>query len=316
LEVEIMIYTFGKDEMYDVEDLDTQDCREARGFTPYSGEKSYCISTKQIRNIKLVEMDTSIMGILSRFPLLSRRNIEEMVGKGAARRVEDLYHAGILSRFTEMGRGKEEMLASAYYISENGFSLSGKAARLTGFPVGCVEDMTVPKRIEVSVLSTWLAYTNHFYGRREAKLISYAAPNQTHPYLEAIIHKTIKPQWYKMRGNCRFHILCKPKSQDAMIPFQQTMVYFEGLARQEEQRMVDGCSRSFVVILCESDENMEKFAQEIEHVFRNRGIGDISDMHFLYSLESDAMDELGAFKFLSGISFPDGMVKRQQVAFK
>ena len=80
--------------------------------------------------------------------------------------------------------------------------------------------------------------------------------------------------------------------------------------------MVDGCSRSFVVILCESDDNMEQFALEMEHVFRARGICDVSEMHFLYSLESDAMDGLGAFKFLSGISFPEGMVKRQQVAFK
>ena len=260
-------------------------------------------------------MDERILGILSRFPLLSS-SIEELVGKGAAGRVADLYNAGILARFAELDKGNGELFASAYFISENGFSLMGRAARLTGFPAGSVEDMTVPKRIEVSVLSTWLAYTNHFYGRREAKRVSYSMPSQIHPYLEAIICKSVKVSWHGIYAKCRFHILCRPKSQDAMIQFMETLVYFEGLARREEQRMADGCSRSFIVILCESDENMEKFALEMEHVFKARGIMDMSEIHFLYSLESDAMDELGAFKFLSGISFPEGMVKRQQVAFR
>ena len=80
--------------------------------------------------------------------------------------------------------------------------------------------------------------------------------------------------------------------------------------------MVDGCHKSFVVILCESDENMERLALEIEHALRARGIINIPNKHFLYSLESDAMDRLGAFKFLSEISFSEGMVKRQQVALK
>lgn len=311
-----MIYSFGSGEKTNVEVIDAMDCREARGFAPYSGENGYHISTKQIRAIKLVDMDERILGILSRFPLLSSSSIEALVGKGAARRVADLYDAGILSRFAELDKGNGELFASAYFISENGFSRMGKAARLSGFPAGSVEDMTVPKRIEVSVLSTWVAYTNHFYGRRETKLISYTMPNQAHPYLEAIICKSIKVAWHRISAKCRFHILCRPKSQDAMIPFLETLVYFEGLARQEEQRMVDGCSRSFVVILCESEENMEKFALEMEQVFRARGISDMSEIHFLYSLESDAMDGLGAFKFLSGISFPEGMVKRQQVAFR
>lgn len=311
-----MIYSFGSGEKINVEVIDALDYREARRFAPYTGNNGYHISTKQIRAIKLVDMDERILSILSRFPLLSSSSIEELIGKGAARRVADLYNAGILSRFAELDKGNGELFASAYFISENGFSLMGRAARLIGFPSGSVEDMTVPKRIEVSVLSTWLAYTNHFYGRREAKLISYAMPNQAHPYLEAIICKSIKVAWHRICAKCRFHILCKPKSQDAMIPFIETLVYFEGLARQEEQRMVDGCSRSFVVILCESDDDMERFALEMEHTFRARGIRDMSEMHFLYSLESDAMDGLGAFKFFSSISFPEGVVMRQQVAFK
>lgn len=311
-----MIYSFGSGEKINVEVIDVSDYREARGFAPYSGDNGYYISTKQISAIRQVDMDERILGILSRFPLLSSSSIEELVGKGAARRVADLYNAGILARFAELDKGNGELFASSYFISENGFSLMGKAAGLTGFPAGSVEDMTVPKRIEVSVLSTWLAYTNHFYDRREAKLISYAMPNHAHPYLEAIICKSIKAAWHRICTKCRFHILCKSKSQDAMIPFLKTLVYFEGLARHEEQKMVDGCSRSFVVILCESDDDMERFALEMEHIFKARGIRDMSEIHFLYSLESDAMDGLGAFKFLSGISFPEGMVKRQQVAFK
>lgn len=311
-----MIYSFGSGEKINVEVIDVSDCREARGFAPYSGDNGYYISTKQISAIKPMDMDERILGILSRFPLLSSSSIEELVGKGAAGRVADLYNAGILARFAELDKGNGELFASTYYISENGFSLMVKADRLTGFPAGSVEDMTIPKRIEVSVLSTWLAYTDHFYGGREAKLISYTIPDQTHPYLEGIICKSVKVSWHKKYAKCRFHILCRPKSQDAMIQFMETLVYFEGLARQEEQRMVDGCARSFVVILCESDDDMERFALEMEHVFRARGISDMSEMHFLYSLESDAMDRLGAFKFLSSILFPEGMVKRQQIVIR
>ena len=158
-----MIYSFGSGEKINVEVIDALDCREARGFAPYSGDNGYHISTKQIRAIKPVDMDERILGILSRLPLLSSSSIEALAGKGAARRVADLYDAGILSRFAELDKGSGELFASAYFISENGFSLMGKAARLTGFPAGSVEDMTVPKRIEVSVLSTWVAYTNHFW---------------------------------------------------------------------------------------------------------------------------------------------------------
>lgn len=311
-----MVYSFGSGEMSGVEVTGALDHREARGFAPYSGDNGYHISIKQIRAIKPAGMDERILGILSRFPLLSSGSIEGLVGKGAARRVADLYNAGILSRFAELEGGKGGTLAAVYYISANGFSLMGKAAGQTGFPAGSVEDMAVPKRIEASVLSTWLAYTVHFHGRREARLVSYAMPGRAHPYLEAVICKPARASWHRGHARCRFHILCRPKSQDAMIPFLETLVYFGGMAQQEEQRMVDGCSRSFIVILCESDENMEKLAMQMGHVFRAKGISDMPGIRFLYSLESDAMDGLGAFKFLSGISFPEGMVRRQQVAFK
>lgn len=311
-----MIYSFSNEKIYDIEVMNIQDCRETRGFSPYTEDNDYCISTKQIKAIKWMDMDKRILDILARFPLLSCSSIEDLVGRGAAGRTAELYHAGILSRFSEMGKENGELLSAAYYVSESGFPMVGKAARLTGFPAGSIEDMTVSKRIEVSVISTWLAYTNCFYGSREVALAYYAMPSQSHPYLEAVVHKTIKSPWYKIQAKCRFHILCRPKSKATMIPFMDTLVYFEGLARQEEQRMVEGCSRSFIIILCESDEYMERLALEIRHVFKTRGISNISDVHFLYSLESDAMDRLGAFKFLSVISFSEGMVKRQQVAFK
>lgn len=310
-----MIYTFGNGEVYNADVIDFQDCREARGFAPFTGDHNYNISTKQIKTLKLTELDKRILAILRKFPLLSCSSIEDLAGRGAAKRVAELYHAGILSRFAET-REHGELSYAVYYISENGFSMIGKAAGSTGFPAGSVEDMTVPKRIEASVLSSWLAYTSHSYDSREARLISFAAPDQGHPYLEGVVCKLIQAPWYKIHTKCRFHIICKPKSQDAIAPFFESLVYFGMLARDEEQRMVNGCSRSFIVILCESDENMEKLAVNIESVFGAGGIQDTLDTHFLYSLESDAMDELGAFKFLSRISFPEGMVKRQQLAFK
>ena len=306
-----MIYKFEDGETMDVEVIDTQNCREARGFAPYTGDNGYQISTKQIKAIKAMEIDKRILSILSRFPLLSSGSIEELAGKGAAKRVLDLYNAGILSRFAETERENGELFASVYYVSHNGLSLMGKRARLTDFPAGSVEDMTIPKRIELSVLSSWLAYTNHFYDKREVKLISYMVPNRNYPYLEGIISKSIKVPGHKMYTKCRFHILCSPKSPDALIPFLESLVNFEDLVRQEEQKRVDGCSRSFIVILCDSDENMEILAQKIGHVFRTREISNMLETRFLY-----AMDGLGAFKFLSGISFSEGMVMRQQVALK
>lgn len=310
-----MVYTFGSMDSHGDGAIDAADCREVRGFAAYSGEDGYCISTRPRKRIKLTDVDARILCILARFPLLPPGCIEDVAGKGAAKRAAELYQAGILSRFAEKEGMDGGFAASVYYISENGIDLIGKGARSMGFPAGSVEEMSVPKRIEVSVLSRWLAYTDYFYDGCGAVLESYARPDRAHPYLEAVMHKEIRTPWYKRNIRCRFHILCRPRERDAMPLFMETLVYFEGLARQEEQEMADGCARSFVVVLCGSDDSMERLALELDLVFRAGGAED-TPTHFLYSLESDAMDGLGAFKFLSGISFPEGMVRRQQVAFK
>ena len=84
---------------------------------------------------------------LARFPLLSPGCLADVAGIGAAERVARLYQAGILSRFAEERREDEGLIASVYYISENGHNLTRKVIRSTGFPPGSVEEMSVPKRI-------------------------------------------------------------------------------------------------------------------------------------------------------------------------
>lgn len=306
---------YGSAEKMTVQDF-VQDCRRVRGFAPYPWKNGYYIHTEPLKRVSLTELDKRILGLLVKFPLLSRNCIGDVIGYGADERAAKLYQAGILSRFGERAGEDGEITMAVYYLSLNGFSLVGKAAGKAGFPAGSVEDMTVPKRIELSVLSKWLAYTNHFYDKREVTLKSFILPDKQHPYLEALVHKTIRRAWLKVHAKCRFHILSYPKSQDAEFPFLDTLIYFEELARWEEQKMVEGCSRVYVVILCETGDGMEKLALELDHILRENGMGDISQSHFLYSLESDAMDELGAFKFFSDISFSEDLVRRQQVAFK
>lgn len=296
--------------------IDCGGCRTARGFSAYSGEKQYCICTKPFKRIRLTDEDVRVLQALARFPLLSPGCLADVAGIGAAERVARLYQAGILSRFAEERREDEGLIASVYYISENGHNLTRKVIRSMGFPPGSVEEMSVPKRIEVSVLSRWLAYAEYFCKNGGTALKAFGMPDREHPYLEAVMHKVIRRSWRKGNLRCRFHIICRPKDRAAIPLFTETLVYFEELAMREEQELVKGCSRSYVVILCESDEDMESLALGLDNTFKSRGMEGISGLHFLYALESDAMDELGAFKFLSDISFPDGMVRRQQKAFK
>lgn len=288
--------------------------REVRGFMPYSEDWEYDIVVRSIIACKLTATDRDILKLVKEFPLLTRETVEHIVGKDAFERVGILYENGILGRFYGKNIVNDQLSINTYFLTENAFSLI-KDGRRGGFPAGAIEDMSVPVRLEVAVLSKWCAYTMAVAKRNSVALVSYGRPDRDHPYLEAVLQKTIKSSW-RNGVVCRYHVMCRPKSPERLLPFMETLGHFNKLVKEEEENMVGGAQKSYVVILCENDDNMEHFSVEINQLFSARKLDDISEQHFLYSLEEDALDEMGAFKFLHLITFPDGSIRRQQVAFR
>jgi len=306
-------FSFNLDEIDHRKELG-QYTREVRGFMPYSDDWEYDIVTRSLSLTKLTATDKKIISMVMEFPLLTREAISNIIGGDSFERVGELYENGVLGRFYGRNVVDEQLSINTYFLAENAFGLL-KSGTVGGFPAGSVEDMSVPMRLEVAVLSKWCAYTMAVAKRNSISLISYSRPDREHPYLEAVIHKTIKSSW--RRGVVlRFHIMCRPKSQERLLPFMETLGHFNKLVQEEEYDMVGGAQKSYVVILCENDDNMEHFSVEINHLFSSRKLDDISSQHFLYSLEEDALDEMGSFKFLHSITFPDGSIRRQQVAFR
>ncbi len=295
-------------EGYEVDD--TCIVKQEKGFLPYSEEIIYEVNTKDLSYHKNKACENKIFNLLTAYPLLTKEVLCDILGEGASDVIDKLYDDGMLSRFA--GRkpyGENAATVNCYFVSEN----ARNTLHLRNI-WGEIEDMSVPMRLEIAALSKWCSYTLK-NGQHDHIRIQYygKADSKDHPYLEVVIKKKIRQDIFHSIP-CTFHIVCRPKSEDRMIPFLGTLLRYNEIIDQEEQRSVTG--KSFVVILCESDDNMEHFSVELNHLFRSRKIDVISSQRFLFSLEEDSIDDKGAFKFLHLITFPDATIRRQQVAFR
>ena len=290
-------------------EIDGLNTKEEKSFLPYTDELIYDEATKNYSMSRYRASDRNILELLTAYPLLSRDVIRDVLGEWAHDEVEFLYDKGALSRFGgRRAYGEGAACVNCYYVSEN----ARNALHLAN-TWGDIADMSVPMRLEIASLSRWCSYTIR-NGRNDRLRVSYyGKPDKEHPYLEVVIKKRIRQDFFHSTP-CTFHVMCRPKSEDRMLPFLGTLLRYNSIMAEEEQLSVTG--KSFVVILCESDDNMERFSVELNHLFRSRKIDPVSAQHFLYSLEEDALDEKGSFKFLHLITFPDSTIRRQQMAFR
>ena len=281
--------------------------KEERSFFPYKDDWDYRIVTRTYSVKKYSAKDRSVISLLASFPLLSKEVMEDVLGVWAGDVVEGLYEKGALSRFSGTHEADGIYCVNTYFVTMNA---------LNALRTPCmwdIEDMSVPMRLEVASLSKWCSYTMTVGKRDNLKIQYYGKPDKEHPYLEVMIRKKIKHSLFHSI-NCNFHVVCRPKSEDRMMPFLGVLLQYNSIMEEEEQK--NGIENSFVVILCENDDNMEHFSVELNHLFRSRRIDLISAKHFLYSLVDDAVDEKGSFKFMHAISFSDSSLVRQQVAFR
>ena len=284
----------------------------ADGFSSYDKTIRYETVTRDMVRIRLNETDRDILSLLGRCPLLPTSCIVDVVGESAYERVKVLFDNGYLSRFS--ATNPSGFVKSVFYLSDNTYSFVKIKGEDT-FLRGAIDQMSNVSVLETAALSKWCAYAMLYQPRGDVKLLAFKERTMENPYFEAVMEKNIAFSRGKGKIPCRFHVVCCPKD-DKVMAFLGALYHFDGVVRREEELGKARGLRSYVVIVCQSISRMEHFAVELENMIYTKTLDALSAEHFLYSLETDGMIELGAFKFMHAISFPELTIRHEQVAFR
>ena len=284
----------------------------SEGFGGYDKSMQYQIVTRDMERVKLNKVDRDIISLLGICPLLPTSCIVDIVGEGAYERVKCLFDHGYLSRFS--ATAQNGFVKAVFYLSSNTYSfIQSKNDRM--HTAGIIDKLSNVNLLETAALSKWTAYALKFQPKNDVELLSFREKTMEHPYLEAVLEKHIDAGWFRRGVPCRFHVVCCPKD-DRIMAFLGALYHFDSLVKQEEETEKYRELHSYVVIICQSISSMEHLAVELENMIYKKTHDELSKEHFLYSLETDGMIELGPFKFMHSINFPEMAIRHEQVAFR
>lgn len=290
------------------------DSREERsgGFGGYEESLQYQAITKDMVRIKLNGTDRDILSLLGICPLLPTSCIVDIVGEEAYKRVKLLFDHGYLSRFS--AASPNGFVKSVFYLASNTYAFVRQSSGKVHTP-GVIDKLSYVNLLETAALSKWAAYALKYQPKGDVELLCFREKTMEHPYLEAILEKHIDAGWFRRGIPCRFHVVCCPKD-DHITAFWGALDYFESLVKREEAVERYRNLHSYVVIVCQSISRMEHLAVELEKRTCPKTQDGLSKEHFLYSLETDGMIELGPFKFMHSIDFSETTICHEQVAFR
>ena len=294
----------------DDREISSMEEQVSEGFGPYDKSLQYETVMHPLCRIKLNETDAGIMNILSLCPLLPTSAIVDYVGEEAYKRVKILFDSGYLARFSATNP-ETGFVRSVFFISTAYREVMKNPPK--SFNNGILESMSYTGMLEVASISKWVAYALKYQPKKDVKLVSFMEKTRDHIYLEAVMEKNVNAKWFMKGTPCRFHVITCPKD-DRMLAFLSQLYHFDSLVKEEEEHRPG--SRSFVVIICQSIASMEHLAVELENMIYAKTRDELSAEHFLYSLETDGMIELGAFKFMHSITFPEMTIRHEQIAFR
>ena len=287
----------------------------SRGFMAPGGGRRFGSDERELKRRKIRGAEARAVALILRFPLLSKSCVREVLGREEAETLSVLFHDGILGRFYEIdqsGNGDKKLTRVVYYASEAGRALFGRTFPGSSFPPSAIADMTSLSKAELSGISEYAARACH--GPAGGKLLSLDLPGREKPWMEALIQKRGAFQPGERVTRCLFHVIRRPLVRERVPAFLEMLYYINERTLFEEGK--EFRVKSWVVILCESDDDMERFAAFLSRHVNSGHLPTGAADRFLYALEEDAHDSGGAFKFLSRITFEAGTIKKSQVAFQ
>lgn len=288
-----------------------------RGFLPPAEGRRYETELRDLARTRLKGTDAKLFSLIATYPLISRACVRDAAGEAAEGALDGLFRDGVLARFCEIDRngdGEGRLTRSVYHVSKAAEGLCPRGFSGFSHAPSVIDQMTGARRAELSAVSEYAARACH--GAGGGRLLSLAPPGRDRPWTEALIQKRTAPSAFGRGARCLFHVVKRPLERDRLPAFLETLHFLNERTLAEEREAGPFPVRSRAVILCDSDDDMERFAAYLNKFLGSRHLETESAERFLYALEGDARDRAGAFKFFSRITFEEGTIKKSQVAYR